>query len=162
MSVINKLVDKITSGPQAQYILGGALVVIIGLSLASVFLSSMKRNGPSGPTEWHAYCLETNQEFIIDPTDPTKQMGPEGYPPEGMMDGLVYSPYTKKRTAVMMTQCPNCKKFFVPDYMKDALERQGKGAAPMMMPPPDMDSALVCPYCQTDIVQWYRDHRKKR
>jgi hypothetical protein len=156
MSLMNKLVDKITTGPQAQYILGGALVVIIGLSLASVFLSTMKSNSPTGPSELHAFCLETQQEFVLDP----KEMRSEEMMPMDPMDGLVYSPFTKERTAVMMTQCPNCKKWFVPDYLKDALEQ--RGTSPMMMLPPDMDSALVCPYCKTDIIQWYRDHRKKR
>lgn len=156
MAILNKLVDKITTGPQAQYILGGALVVIIGLSLASVFMTTFRKNSPVGPSEFRAYCLETNQEFVMDPKD----MHSEEMMPIDPMDGLVYSPFTKERTAVMMTHCPNCQKWFVPEYQKNALER--KGTSPAMMPPPDMDANLICPHCNTDIVQWYRDHRKKK
>lgn len=155
MSFLDKLVDRITTGPQAQYILGGALVVIIALSLTSVFLTTFRKSTPTGPDEWHAYCLETQKEFVIDPQD----MHSEDIMPMDPMDGLIYSPFTKERTAVMMTHCPNCKKWFVPEYLKDALER--KGTSPMM-PPPEMDAALVCPHCHTDIIQWYRDHRKRK
>ncbi len=166
MSVINKLVDKITSGPQAQYILGGALVVIIALSLVSVFWSSFRGPNNNVPPELHAYCLETDQEFVVDPS----KMGPEGGPNPGMMmpnpgmggmGGLILSPFTNKYTAVMMTHCPSCDKWFVPEYLKDALERKDQSPM-MMMPPAEMQKSMICPLCKTDIVQWYKDHRSKK
>ncbi|MBN1941723.1 MAG: hypothetical protein JW849_00355 [Phycisphaerae bacterium] len=156
---LNRLVDKLTTGPQAQYVLGGALVVIIVLSLISVFVTFRGREHPE-PGEMRGFCLETNQEFVIDP----KKAGPEmgGYP--GMMMGaLIYSPFTKEQTAVRMTRCPNCKTWFVPAYLKDALERKKRGEElDPMMHSPDRDTSLVCPNCKTDVIQWWREHRRER
>ena len=159
MSFLNKVVDKITSGPQAQYILGGALVVIIALSLTSVVISTFYKNKPTVPSEWHAFCLKTEKEFVIKPDEmqPGGENGPDGI---GRPDGLYKSPFTNEYTAVMMTKCPNCEKWFVPEYMKKALARAESGS-PMMMPP-DTEGDTICPYCETNIVQWYREHRKHR
>lgn len=121
---------------------------------------------------WHAYCLETNKEFVINPRivggreDIDGKMADRGKLRDRKdIDGdlpspLIMSPFTKKRTAVMMTQCPNCKKYFVPEYLKTMLENRKNKKSEMM--PPSMDIKLICPYCKTDILQWYRDHRKKR
>jgi hypothetical protein len=157
MSFLNRLVDKITTGPQAQYILGGALAAIILLSLGSVFIM-MKGKTPTEPVEQHGFCLETEKEFVIDP----KNMPPgEMMPLDDMMDVLIYSPYTQRRTAVRMTHCPNCQKWFVPECLQDALERS-ESQSPMPMPLEDTQTQRICPYCNTDIIQWYRDHRKRR
>lgn len=61
----------------------------------------------------------------------------------------------------MMTKCPACEKWFVPEYLKTALENRKNKNKGEMMPLP-MDGNLICPHCKTDIIQWYRDHRKKR
>ncbi|MBN1554282.1 MAG: hypothetical protein JXA11_06020 [Phycisphaerae bacterium] len=158
---VNRVVDKCTTGPQAQYILGGTLVAIIALSLTSTLWNTIRPRNPGIPGEMRGYCLQTKQEFEIDPEKMRENMGPEDV---GMMDGigLIYSPFTKERTAVHMTQCPNCKKFFVPEHMKDALERSRRGESPMMMHPPEMDNELVCPECGTNVIQWYRENRKKK
>lgn len=92
------------------------------------------------------YCLEAKKEFDITLT-------PEDVSGFNPTEGAhIMSPYTKKRTGVPMTLCPKCKKWFVPDYYKN----QKKGE---MQP---QDVKLICPHCKTDLIQWYRDHRKKR
>ncbi|MBN2243036.1 MAG: hypothetical protein JW793_10130 [Acidobacteria bacterium] len=100
-------------------------------------------------TEFHCYCLETKKEFVIKPEDMRNNMGGN----IDINDFHIYSPFTKKRTAVPMTRCPNCEKYFVPEY----LLKMDKGEK---VEPKATD--LICPHCKTDVIQWYRDHRKKR
>jgi hypothetical protein len=149
----DKVNEKLSSSENMRYILAGALVLIIIISLLSVFSSiSGKSRRQTGPTELHYFCLESGNEFIVKP-DFSK--------PETMMDmdpfmGMfAMSPYTNQRTAVPMTQCPACKKWFVPEHFKNWDPQQGP-AAPQMM------GKQICPFCQTDILDWYRQNRKKR
>lgn len=164
--LLNRIVDKLTTGPRAQWILGGTLVVIIVLSLASLVPVLSPRRA-EGPSEIRGYCLETKQEFTVNLNvpPPISEDDPEaasgGIPPGVSMDGLIYSPFTKKRTAVPMTQCPACKRWFVPNHLKDALERRRNGQPPLLGPS-GRNEPLVCPHCNTDLIQWYRDHRTKR
>ena len=166
MSIMQKLedlVDRLTTGEQMQYILAGTLILIIIVSLLTVILN-LTGGGPGRDIpEMHFYDLETKQEFVLKPEDMYKdQGGPDGAGPGPMMGmgpmGMrVISPYTGERTAVPMTQCPSCKKYFVPEYY---LQENPDEEANYMMDP-GMGN-LVCPECGTDIIQWYRDHRKKR
>ena len=152
---LEDLVDKLTTGEQMQYILAGTLILIIIISLLSVFLNLGGSNSPNHPSEMHFYCLETGKEFIFKPgeqKDSHGMMEPEMMGPGGMR---VISPYTNERTAVPMTRCPNCEKWFVPEYYLSE-EYQDN---PMMMGP---QGELVCPHCGTNIIKWYREKRKKR
>jgi hypothetical protein len=158
MSLMQKLedfVDRITTGEQMQYVLAGTLIPIIIISLLTVILNLTGSSQRSEITEMHFYCLETGKEFVVKPEDLYKNedmMDPGMMGPMGMR---MISPYTNERTAVPMTLCPNCKKYFVPEYY---LQENYENEYYM----PEFQGNLVCPHCHTDIIQWYRDHRKKR
>lgn len=160
MSIMQKLedfVDRITTGEQMQYVLAGTLILIIIISLLTVVMNLTGSNRRNEITEMHFYCLETGKEFVVKPEDMYKNndmmemdiMGPGGM--------RMISPYTNERTAVPMTLCPNCKKYFVPEYYLQEYE-DDESYYNMM----ENQGNLVCPHCNTDIIQWYRDHRKKR
>ena len=156
MQKLEDLVDRLTTGEQMQYVLAGTLILIIIVSLLTVILNLSGGGKRNEITEMHFYCLETGKEFVVKPEDMYKNnemMDPEMMGPMGMR---VISPYTNERTAVPMTQCPNCKKYFVPEYYLQ--EHTGDESYYMM----ESGGNLVCPHCNTDIIQWYRDHRKKR
>ena len=56
-----------------------------------------------------------------------------------------------KRAAVPMVRCPNpkCRKWFVPaSYLDPAGKRAGRVKD-------------ICPYCQTDRDQWFREYYRK-
>lgn len=156
MSLMQKLedfVDRITTGEQMQYILAGTLILIIVISLLTVVLNLTGSSKNPGMTELHLYCLETGKEFVVDPRETYK----EGMMDPGMMGPMsrYMSPYTNERTAVPMTRCPACEKWFVPEYY---LQEDVTEEYPMMPP----GEKLICPHCKTDIMQWYREHRKRR
>ncbi len=151
---LENLVDKLTTGDRMQYVLAGTLVLIILVSLLSVILGLGEKSGASGMREMHFYCLETEKEFVLKPEDmrsdnpmmPDVMMGMEG------PYARVMSPYTNERTAVPMTRCPNCEKWFVPEYYFE--EPNPNQPLPL--------ADIVCPYCGTNIAQWYREHRKRK
>lgn len=158
MSLMEKLedfVDRITTGEQMQYVLAGTLILIIIISLSTVIMNLTGSSRTHEIKEMHFYCLETDKEFVVKPEDLYKNenmMEPEMMGPMGM---YMMSPYTNERTAVPMTLCPNCKKYFVPEYY---LQEHYDDEAYYMMD----QGNLICPHCKTDIIQWYRDHRKRR
>lgn len=156
MQKLENLVDRLTTGEQMQYVLSGTLILIIIVSLLTVILNLSGGSRRNEITEMHFYCLETGKEFVVKPEDMYKNnetMDPEMMGPMGMR---MISPYTNERTAVPMTLCPNCKKYFVPEYY---LQEHTDDESYYMMEP---GGNLICPHCNTDIIQWYRDHRKKR
>lgn len=97
------------------------------------------------PNCMYMKCLETGEIFELDPS----RMGPD------MMGGMpgerIKNPKTGKNTCVMMLKCPACGKFFVPKYATATDPNAAMNGGP-----------LVCTECNTDINQWYRDHRKRR
>ena len=155
MQKLEDLVDRLTTGEQMQYVLSGTLILIIIVSLLTVILNLTGGGSRHEITELHFYDLATGKEFVVKPEDLYKNQ--EGMEEDmmGPMGMRVISPYTNERTAVPMTQCPNCKQWFVPEYY---LQENFDEEAYMIGGGGD----LICPHCNTDIIQWYRDHRKKR
>lgn len=130
-----------------QYLLAGALVLVIVISLVATFASFFgSDSGPGGPKEMHYWCEDTKQEVVLDPSQftPEQMMGD---PVHGMR---IVNPDTGKRSLIPMMQCPKCQKWFVPDSWKDP-----RG---MMTP----NQQLVCTHCDTDVIQYQREQRKKR
>lgn len=145
MSIIQRIVDKLTSGEKMQYILVGTLILIIIISLLSIFLAGGKRGSQGRAEPPHFWCIETEKEFILKPED----FGP------GMMPGMgpgfvrVMSPYTNEKTGVPMMKCPECKKWFVSEMFLNP-------QAAVSKPEP---GSMVCTHCGTDIQKWYKDRR---
>lgn len=132
-----------------QYLLAGALVLVIVISLVATFASFFGDGSTSGGRkEMHYWCTETKQEVVLSP----EQMKPgEMLPPMGPGGGMqMVNPDTGRATLVPMMQCPKCTKWFLPEGWEDP-----RG---MMMP----NQQLVCTHCNTDVIQYQREQRKKK
>ena len=166
MSIIQKIADKLTSGNKMQYILLGTLGLVIVISLISVISGfTGKKKIKYEPKDMHFFCLETEKEFVLTPDEVIKvaknkeggqdELGPMMGPGPGTMgfDMFIESPYTKKKTAVAMRECPNCKKYYVPGHIKamyneEALTKKQRQA--------------VCPHCGTNLRKWFKNKQKKK
>jgi hypothetical protein len=149
-----KIDEKLSSGDSMQYIMAGTLILVIVIALGFV-ISSVFNGGPGAgeAVEARFYCLETGKEFTIDPADnPEMMMG------DPMMGGRVTSPYTNEKTGVPMMRCPACEEYFVPEAWK---QEPQPGQPPMMMMDP-MGQQIVCPHCNTDIHEYYRQKARER
>ncbi|MBN1554281.1 MAG: hypothetical protein JXA11_06015 [Phycisphaerae bacterium] len=159
MRKLEDLVDRITTGEQMQYIMAGTLIVIIIISLLTVIMNLVGSGHKYEMVDQHFWCTETKQEFVMTPEEMREQMEKEGLEDGFIPDGphmRYISKFTGNRTAVPMTRCPNCEKYFVPDYL---LQEPYDDEEYYMM---DNYGDLICPHCNTDVIQWYREHRKKR
>ena len=136
MSIIQKTIDKLTTGNKMQYILVGTLILVIILSLFSLFWArSGKGQNQFGSGELRYWCEECEKKFTLKPK------GGRRRPPDMMMS--VTCPSCKKRTGQLMMQCPNpeCKEWFV-----RVITPEG----------------MFCPNCDTNVFEWQNEPRKKR
>ena len=163
MSIIQKISDKLTSGNKMQYILIGTLVLVIVISLISGIMGTGgKRRGNYKPRDMHFFCMETEKEFVLTPED-IKKMTKEKegerdnkVPMMGSAMGLdmfVESPYTNQKTGVTMRECPNCKKYYVPEHIKAMYFEEA---------PTEEQMRTVCPHCGTNPREWNKKNRKKK
>ncbi len=129
------------------------LVLIIGTALALTFWNMFDGGSstPAGPSELHFQCLdeECGHEWVIKVEDLRNDSRPELEDPMFMRRKC---PKCGQMTGCLQMQCPNpdCKKWFVAESSRDperAMQENIKD---------------ICPYCGTDIQQWWREHRKKR
>jgi len=105
------------------------------------------------PTEYRVHCMACGAEWMVKPKDISK------YQREGMGEfskGGVYRPRGgdcpkcgAKGTVFVMIQCPNCGKYYLPARVKDPVGyAEGKVRD-------------VCPYCGTDLKEWWKKHLKR-
>lgn len=154
---ISEKFDALQSGDNMQYLLAGALILIIIISLISVIVAATGGGGSSPePQAVKFYCLETGKEFTLEPEEMDEQMMMMMDP---AMGGRVTSPFTNKKTAVQMTRCPACEKYFVPEYLKNA---PVEGGDPMMGLDPEAMSKTTCPHCGTNLQEYYRKKAQER
>ena len=57
-----------------------------------------------------------------------------------------------EQSAVLMTQCPNCKEYYVSPMAADPEAFMRGGEMPRD----------VCPHCGTDRMEWYKENLKKK
>ncbi|HOF18335.1 MAG TPA: hypothetical protein PK082_05445 [Phycisphaerae bacterium] len=57
-----------------------------------------------------------------------------------------------KKSGLPMVKCPACGKWYVPPGAREMMRGE----------PPPADARDVCPHCNTDRIQWYREHRRRR
>ncbi|MDY6914558.1 MAG: hypothetical protein SVT52_08905 [Planctomycetota bacterium] len=141
------------SGKNMEYLLIAALSVIIVASLGLTIYFSLFSGRPThrAAEQWFK-CQKCGKEFSIKPEDiPLDTMGIMMVGPGALR--LDCPACGAKKSAYQMVRCPNpdCQKYYVPESSKDPEAMlQGK------------EFKDICPYCKTDRIQWYREHRKKR
>jgi|GEM_PF-2175311 len=170
-------------GDKFQYLLIGTIVLAIIVAMIAMITSLSGGPGSSkAPDEARFYDIETKEEFVFKPGSASsgemKYYFPDtdewvtvklntGKPGEPMMDPTMGpmmmgpmmmggpgmkmpNPKTGKHTAVPMTKCPKCEKWFVAEYW---LSDDPQAA---------MTGRMKCTHCGTDIVEYYRQKRKRR
>lgn len=136
------------SGKQMEYILAGALLLII--VVAVVFAVGPLRCGGGGidnSGENRVKCLKCNAEWTI------TQKEAANFNRETEMGGATVGRYCEKcktdNAVFLMNRCFKCKKYYLSKRITDpeAFIKGGKKE--------------ICPFCGTDQVKWYREHRRK-
>ena len=130
-----------------KHLLIGALALIIVVSLGATvwrFLGG-RSGGPGLPEKLHFRCLKCNEEF----TAKTEEVDRRHL----RMGGLVMINCAKcgrKESAIMMSQCPKCGKYYVPS----GLLRSEKGAS-------RGGSADICEHCGLDVEKYQMEEFRK-
>ncbi|HUS47250.1 MAG TPA: hypothetical protein VNA25_25190 [Phycisphaerae bacterium] len=140
---------------KSEYLLAGGLgvVIIAALALAIWGMFGGRISGPKAPTELHYKCEKCQHEFTV-PLDELTA-APDA------MDELQASVRDcpscgAKQSCWRCIECPNCKKYYISQSEKARLEAMRIGRTE---PEGIQDK---CPYCQTVMLEWYREHRNKK
>ncbi|MCK5113649.1 MAG: hypothetical protein KAR11_02670 [Phycisphaerae bacterium] len=182
MGIIETIGDKLGlrgGGDKMQYLLVGALALVIVIAIVVIITSLTGSGNTGGRKDTHCWDVETNQEVVITPDDwknnkfqsqdgPGMMMGGPGM----MGGGLMLNPKTGKRTLLSMITCPSCKKRYLParyeglaldDFDEETGAQLDENGEPIMMGPMGGDMQdNICKHCGIDTIQWYRDNRKKK
>ena len=127
-----------------------------------------KKSPARGELGMHFWDLAAKKEIVLTPEDFKGKGNDMMMGPMGM--GLMMNPKTGNRTLLRMELCPSCEKWFLPDTYKDVslndfgengmlIGKNGKEMDPVMM---GAGQSKTCPLCGIDIIQFYRDKRKKK
>ncbi len=141
-----------------EYLMIGALIIIIGGSLAFTILRLTSSSGPGDrtPPEIWFHCDKCKHEFKLER---------EGKEMFEMMDEMGMSARDcpkcgEKKCCYQMTKCPKCGKYYpspAAKYWAD-MYRTGKEHVKGEKPPKS-----ICPHCHTDRDAYIREMiRKKR
>ena len=142
-------------GKGMEYLLAGTLAVIIVGSLGfTIWKFFGGKTGSNTPTEMHFQCLKCKAEFELKPEEIPQPSEQAMYGPESMF--IDCPKCGAKQSCLPMVQCPNpdCKKWYLPEATK--FYAMNPAAAPTE------ELKDVCPFCNTDRIQWYREHRPRR
>ena len=179
MGIIESIGGKLGlkgGGDKMQYLLVGALALVIVIAIVVIITNVMGGKNTGTMKDMHYWDLETGQELVLKPEDfkgsemgPGMGMGPSMGPMgPGMGMGLMLNPKTGEKTLLRMEFCPSCEQWYLPDQYKDVTLDDfdeetgmliGEEANPMMMMG---GGEKICPKCGIDIIQFYRDKRKKK
>jgi len=140
-----------------EYVFAGALALIIISSLVLTIYHVGGDKTGSGGRIIRLECQSCGHQFELTPKEMMEKnsAGPGGMPAPGMVPGMAMSldcPSCKiESSAIPMTRCPACEKYYVSEASKYP-EAYMSGQMP-----PD-----ICPHCNTDRIQWYHDKAKSR
>ncbi|MBS3821494.1 MAG: hypothetical protein GVY16_10910 [Planctomycetes bacterium] len=146
MSMVDWMKEK-SGDDSMKYVLAGGLVLVIGLALFSTITEYTGGPEDVEVEPRHFWDVEKQQEYTLTP----EEMKERQYGRMDMQMGqMAYSPLTGENTGVPMTKCPNCKNYFVAQGW--ANPDQGY----------DPHAPVVCPHCDTDRDEWFRERRRNR
>ena len=170
MGIIESIGDKLGlkgGGDKMQYLLVGALALVIIIAIVVIITSVIDTKKNPAMKDMHYWDLATQNEIILKPEDfKGSEVGP-GMGPGMMGMGLMVNPKTGERTLLRMDLCPSCEKWFRPEIYRDVTLDDfdengmliGEEMESRMMSP---GQTKTCPHCGVDIIQFYRDKRKKK
>ena len=133
----------------SEHLFAGAIGVVIvaalALTIAFTFGGGRKELDPDAGL-WHYKCEQCGEEFTKPPTPVSRERMIGG---DMKMDPVSIDPRVDcpkcnaKQAALKMTQCPNCKKWYVDPRINDPSAKR------------------VCPHCNMSFNQWMAEQRKK-
>ena len=149
------------SGRRTEFLLVGALIVVIGGSLALTLFSAWGTPG-TGKFEppWYK-CNKCGHEFQVEMTEGGPGAMPGGPGDPTMMYKAPDCPSCKAEgTGELMVACPKCEKRYVSEINRHSMQFRG-GIPPAPQDPAKMPKD-ICPFCQTDRMEWFKAQRKSK
>ena len=139
-------------GKNIEYIVAGVLLVII--VVAVVLAVGPIRCGSDSigksPGESRIKCVKCGEEGVIDPKKLSFYYREMEMRRDGAPVGMDCDKCGEKKCVFLMTRCPKCKKYFLPERITDP-DAFAEGG-----------SKEICPDCGTDLNKWYKEHRRRR
>ncbi len=140
------------SGKRMEYVVAGALLVVI--VVAVVFVVGQIWPGGGGPIgkqgESRVKCVKCGEEWVLDSKNEMYFYREMEMGMGGASVGTDCKKCGAKQSAFMMNRCPKCEKYYLSKRITDP-EAFTKGG-----------EKEICPYCDTDRIEWYKERRKKR
>lgn len=134
-------------GDKTEYLFAGGFALVILLALGFT-VKHYVFSGPSGGGAgddglMHFECVECGHQFTRKGAELSEQLRYEGEGPEEI---AIDCPECNARmSALVMTRCPECGKYYLPDWKKDyGSMEEGRGE-------------YVCPHCGTNRAEYYRE-----
>ena len=153
-------------GNKVEYILAGALALIIVLSLLLTFKGLIWGGGVSRADVVHHFiCQACRHEFEKTPkelAEMSEELGQMYRGPDAMMLMQMGGPVLDcpqcgaKRSCWLAMRCPNCQKWFVSEAQKAMYEAHRTRRRP------PANIRHECPHCKIDIVEWHKQHSRKK
>ena len=141
-----------SGGNKVEYLLAGALGLIIVGALALTIHTSFGggSRGKNRPIVFE--CTQCHHHF--------EQKAEDLYDMEGMYGGMEIPMLDcpscgAQKSALLTTRCPACEKHFISQSTLMQVQYGASG----QMPPEDVRD--VCTHCGQDILQWYKDNRRR-
>lgn len=139
---------------KSEVLMGLVLGAIIVAALGFTIYFAVGGGSSSAPQDVHFQCMKAGcgHEFKLTNEELQQRLADSGEAsPEGELK-LDCPSCGAKKSCLVMTQCPECKKYYISIYQKN----------PRLAENPSPDIKDTCPHCGTDRIQWYREHRKKK
>ncbi len=131
-----------------EVIFGGALAAVIVAALVGLFWTMLSGNGPgaaqAGPPQYQ--CLDCEHEF--EPEEVPRDRMREAEDPAMML--LDCPSCNAEESSMQMVRCPNCNRHYIAQRTRHMVEDG--------YPVPE-DIRDVCPHCDTDRIEYLREHR---
>ncbi|MCK4602803.1 MAG: hypothetical protein KAU28_10080 [Phycisphaerae bacterium] len=136
-------------GRKIEFLLGGALaVIIIGSLLLIIWPMVTGGPWPSKDRTYRFECQKCLHQFEMSMEDLDRREAEPSMAPMGVY--MLDCPKCGgKNSALVMSKCPNCQKWYV----------LSRDKSPMQERPEDIGN--VCPHCKTDVDEWRYQRRKK-
>ena len=140
-------------GGKTEYLVAGVLGLVIIIAIYMVVKQFFGGDIGDVPDKLVFKCEKCQAEF----TKKLSELPQARNPAEQVNSMLLDCPSCKAQKSCWQTmKCPNCKKNFIADSMRASYARlRSGGRGGPAQDPPD-----VCPYCKTNVNDWYAKHNK--
>ncbi|NLW87078.1 MAG: hypothetical protein GXY38_09420 [Planctomycetes bacterium] len=143
-----------SGGNKTEYILAALLGLVIIGALALTINTYMGGNKPKAQ-EIIFECASCKHQFEVKPEELYSE--DSAYGPMMDMPVLDCPSCGTKKSCWQTSKCPACGGRFISQSMMVQMQYESRG----QMAPQEM-MRDVCPHCGQDIIEWYKQNRKRR